>query len=150
MTKEELAAKLDGMSYPLDLPKELTAAAKAARLVIVTGGSDDLIEFEGAIYDEAGAPGEVLIDPATFKLGQSSKDPDRIERDEEECLKKFGVYEIALKKLAAMPSIECLWCEEEGYSWTYKTSITHATFDLWDDPETKYCRGLVFSLDDLK
>jgi hypothetical protein len=147
MTKEELAAKLNGSTYPLDLSKELTQAAKAARLVIVTGGSDDLIEFAGAIYDEAGAPGEILIDPETLQLGQSSAD---IDRDDEEVLKKYFVYDIAVKRLAAMPKIEALWCEEEGYSWTYKTNIPHATFDVWDDPETKYCRGLVFSLDDLK
>lgn len=116
----------------------------------MVGGSDDLIEFEGAIYDEAGAPGEILIDPVTFELGQSSKDPDRVERDEKEVLEKFGVYEIAMKKLAEMPSIEALWCEEEGYSWTYRTEIPHATFDVWDDEETKYCRGIVFSLQDLK
>jgi hypothetical protein len=38
--------------------------------------------------------------------------------------------------------IDAVWCEGE-YSWTYKTNIPHATFDIWEDGE-KYCKGIVF------
>ena len=52
MTKEELAEKLNGMEYRTDIPKELIEQAKENGLVVVYGYSDDLIEFEGAFYDE--------------------------------------------------------------------------------------------------
>lgn len=45
-------------------------------------------------------------------------------------------------------SIEALWCKEDGYSWTYKTEIPHATFEVVEDEEP-YCRGIVFALADL-
>jgi hypothetical protein len=54
MTPKELAEKLTGIEYPVRIAKELIAQAKASNLVIVYGASDDLMEFEGAIYDEVG------------------------------------------------------------------------------------------------
>ena len=33
-------------------------------------------------------------------------------------------------------------------SWSYLTDIPHKTFDIMEDGEI-YCRGIVFSLDDL-
>jgi hypothetical protein len=38
--------------------------------------------------------------------------------------------------------IDAVWCEGE-YSWTFKTNIPHATFDIFDEGE-KYCKGIVF------
>lgn len=38
--------------------------------------------------------------------------------------------------------IDAVWCDGE-YSWTYKTNIPHATFDIYEDGE-KYCKGIVF------
>ena len=42
-----------------------------------------------------------------------------------------------------------LFHKEEDYSWTYKTDIPHSTFDILEDGE-KYCRGIVFALDELE
>ncbi|MBQ7756453.1 MAG: hypothetical protein IJ031_03125 [Oscillospiraceae bacterium] len=39
--------------------------------------------------------------------------------------------------------IDAVWCESE-FTWTYKTNIPHAVFNIYDDEE-KYCRGIVFS-----
>lgn len=55
MTAKELAQRLDGHEYGKGMTGQEAAAAKAAGLVIAYGYSDDLLEFEGAIYDEAGA-----------------------------------------------------------------------------------------------
>ena len=44
--------------------------------------------------------------------------------------------------------IDAVWCDGE-YSWTYKTNIPHATFDIYDCEE-KYCKGIVFALRDLE
>jgi hypothetical protein len=43
--------------------------------------------------------------------------------------------------------IEAVWAED-GYSWTYRTDIPHATFEITEDGEP-YCRGIVFALADL-
>lgn len=40
--------------------------------------------------------------------------------------------------------IDAVWCEGE-YSWSYKTNIPHATFDIYDGPD-KYCEGIVFDI----
>ena len=50
-------------------------------------------------------------------------------------------------KESAKP-IEARWCKEEGYAWAYQTDIPHSTFDIVDGDE-KYCRALVFSVDDI-
>ncbi|MNW22346.1 hypothetical protein D3C71_2237660 [compost metagenome] len=50
-----------------------------------------------------------------------------------------------MQRQKSAKSIEALWCKEDGYSWTYKTEIPHATFEVADGDEP-YCRGIVFSL----
>jgi hypothetical protein len=54
VTPEEAAAELDANQYGNEGSKDLFARMKAAGLVAVFGASDDLMEFRGAIYDEAG------------------------------------------------------------------------------------------------
>jgi hypothetical protein len=44
-------------------------------------------------------------------------------------------------------TIEAIW-GKDGYSWTYKTDIPHATFDIFEDGE-KFCRGIVFDIKSL-
>lgn len=56
MTLKEFAERLNGTEYngyPI-FSKEDIGIAKENGFVIVTGASDDLMEFEGAIEDEAG------------------------------------------------------------------------------------------------
>ena len=64
MDTKTLAAILTGWEHPLRITNELREVAKGAGLVIVYGASDDLMEFDGAIYDEIGAYGgtEVWVD----------------------------------------------------------------------------------------
>ena len=142
MTKEELAKLLDGREYRCEITKQEEAKAKAAGLVVVFGGSDDLMEFRGAIDDEVGAcdGGEAFVDAKGLLPLRES-----IDNDTE--LKDFFAREPVARK------IEALWCKEGEYSWTYKTEIPHATFDIgdtYDGETTPYCRGIVFALDDLK
>ena len=56
MTLKEFAENLNGTEYngyPI-FSKEDIGIAKENGFVIVTGASDDLMEFEGAVEDEAG------------------------------------------------------------------------------------------------
>ena len=51
ITAKELAEKLNGRAYG-DSFDDVKQEAKESGLVIVYGASDDLMEFDGAIYDE--------------------------------------------------------------------------------------------------
>ncbi|MDR6421350.1 hypothetical protein J2801_003638 [Paraburkholderia phenoliruptrix] len=138
MNAKELAAQLNGIQYPVRIPKTLTDAAKAAGLVIVYGASDDLMEFEGAIYDEVGC-----YDGGTAYVDAKGLLPDRESIDDDDDLKDYFAREPHAK------TIEALWCKEGEYSWTYKTEIPHETFEVLEDGEPPYCRGIVFALADL-
>ena len=127
MTLKEFAERLNGTEhngYPI-LSKEDIGIAKENGFVIVTGASDDLIEFEGAIEDEAGCfdGGKVYIS-------------------------KRGVEEKKTKNV-----IEALWCQAKDENstvipWAYETKIPHETFSVIDVSEV-YCRGIVFKLEDI-
>ena len=135
MTKELLAQQITGREYPLRFAAAEIASARLNHLVIVYGASDDLMEFEGAIGEELGAPGTGYV-TASGVLPQ---------HDDCEC-RFCGFAEV---KKAARP-IEALWCDADApATWTFKTDIPHATFDVMEDGEI-FCRGIVFSLEDLK
>lgn len=137
MNKEDLANRICGIAYPCRIHKDLIRIAKDSGLVIVYGASDDLMEFKGAATEEIGCynGGTALVDAQGVL-------PDRESIDDDDELKEYFQ-----RKTNAKP-IEALWCEEDGYSWTYKTDIPHATFEVNEDGGT-YCRGIVFSLADL-
>lgn len=128
-----LAARLTGAEYPVRIPKDIVEAARTAGLVIVYGASDDLMKFEGAITDEVGCyeGGTAYLDSAGLLQNEC---------DNEDC-----PHFARLKKAAR--TIEAVWSEGD-YSWTYKTTIPHETFEVVEDGE-KYCRGIVFALADL-
>lgn len=136
--RDEIATSLNGVEYPPDwsIKKELVAQAKAGGLVIVYGLSDDLMEFDGVFRDEIGC----------YDGGEAFIDKDGVlQRDSAETDEEIAAF-VERKKKAR--KIEALWCAEAGYSWTYKTDIPHATFEIVEGSET-YCRGIVFSIDDL-
>lgn len=139
MSAKELAAKLDGTQYPVRISKELAAEAKAAGLVIVYGASDDLMEFEGAIYDEIGC-----YDGGTAFVDDKGLLPDRDSIEDDDELKDYFARQPNAKP------IEALWCQEGEYSWTYKTDIPHETFEVLEQGEPPYCRGIVFALADVE
>jgi hypothetical protein len=131
MTKEELAAKLDGNEYGKEISKELEQLAAAAGLVVVFGGSDDLVELRGTIHEEEGAPGTIyLTKRGLFKP----------ECEDDDC-----PHEERLRK--ACTTLNSHW-GEEGFSFTYSTDIPHASFIIKEDGDN-YCRGIVFALADV-
>ena len=142
MTPKELAEALNGIEYSTvallhgDL---LMQRAKEAGLVIAYGYSDDLLEFDGAIYDEAGAPDTVLID--TEGLLPSF---EAASEDEEACRRYF-------ERKPKARAIEAVWNDggEDGCcSWILKTDIPHESFMIVEEGEP-FSRGIVFSLADL-
>jgi len=122
MTKEQLAAMLDGSEYGNEIISAESDLAAKHGLVVVFGYSDDNVEFRGAIRKEVEAGGGAIIH-----------------------LDKCGIYK-SNQELANCKTIEAIWCEDEGApAWTYKTDIPHATFDIYDDGEV-FCRGIIFEM----
>ena len=139
MNAKDLAAQLNGIQYPVRIPKTLTDAAKESGLVIVYGSSDDLMEFEGAIYDEMGC-----YDGGTAFVDAKGLLPERDQIEDDDDLKDYFARQPNAKPL------EALWAQEGDYSWTYKTDIPHEKFEITEDGEPNYCRGIVFALADVK
>ena len=130
MVTKEIAALLDGMEYNEELPVEVVSDAKRNGVVIVFGASDDLMEFRGAIEDEADCykGGFILFDKGGLVKNKC---------DNEDC-------PYFREKLLPSKYIEAIW-DSEGYSWIYKTGIIHETFEILKEGR-KYCRGVVFSM----
>jgi hypothetical protein len=139
MNKEELAAQLNGIEYPAhrNIAGHIIEQAKAAGLVILYGASDDLMEFDGAAREEIGC----------YNGGTAFVDPHGVLADEDSLDSPNEIHDYRNRRPLAK-EIEALWCAEPGYSWTYKTDIPHATFEVVEDGEP-YCRGIVFDLHDL-
>ncbi|WP_175787445.1 hypothetical protein [Burkholderia anthina] len=137
MTPQELAEKLAGAAYCNVISKALAAEAAAHGLVVVYGQSDDLMEFEGAIRDELGC-----YDGGTALVDAKGLLPDRQSIEDDDELRDYFAREPHAKK------IDALWASEGNYSWTFTTSIPHATFEITEDGEP-YCRGIVFALADI-
>jgi hypothetical protein len=150
MTKEELAEKLNGISYRrLDILEEYYPVLVANSLCIVLGGSDDLCYF---IYPENGEvsseelpcwEGEKFWFDKNFKKFLDAK--------KETMLTYHDNVQADCNNL-----IEAVWCDEhtkapdgDVYSWIYKTKIPHATFDIMED-DMYYCKAIVFDINDLK
>jgi hypothetical protein len=137
MTREEAAALLNGNEYANEGTRELWAQMKEAGLVAVFGASDDLTEFRGAIYDEAGAGEET-----DHRLTQKGLlESECGEGDDCPYFERFA---------KSVPvAVKARWCPP-GFdgSWLIETPLPHATFDITEDGEV-YCRGVVVSVADL-
>jgi hypothetical protein len=135
MKAKELAEILDGNEYRYEINRDLARKAKKNKLVVIFGASDDLMEWRGFIKDESDV----------YEGGTRYVTKDGILQIK--CYADDCPYFEKEKKQAH--KIEAVWCENEKYLWTYKTDIPHETFDIYEDGET-YCRGIVFSMGDLK
>lgn len=132
MTKEQLAEQLNGNEYRTEMTLAEEHAAKEAGLVVVFGYSDDNVEFRGAIEAEI----------YCFNGAKIMVHTQGVSGDGHECDCAFCGFEKLAKQCAV---IEAEWCKVKPYLWTYKTSIPHATFDIYDE-DGKFCRGIVFDV----
>jgi hypothetical protein len=135
--KQELAKKLHGRQYLEEITKEEENYAKENNLVVVFGASDDNMEFRGIIYDEINCydGGTAYLDKHGLLVN--------------ECDDDYCPHFIRIKEQATQ--IKAVW-DEEGYSWIYKTDIPHVTFDILNEDYEdgmKYCKGIIFSMDDV-
>jgi hypothetical protein len=99
-------------------------ALKDAGIVLVYGCSDDLCEFEGAVYDETGASdGEIVY------------------------INEKGNVQFYKKLKGPCKKIKILWCPNEDMTWAYETDIPHETFYIMEDNEIN-CKAMLFYLRD--
>jgi hypothetical protein len=141
MDKKLLAEQLNGLSYPMDQSanfKKLVQIAATNRLVIVCGGSDDRMEFYGAIDDEIGCYEgcSALVDNIGLLPSR-----DSIDQDDES-------LHFWLHRKQKAKSITATWGDEDGPTWRFATNIPHETFDIMESGDV-FCRGIVFLLDSL-
>jgi hypothetical protein len=135
MTKEELAARLNGRQYGHEITEAESIEARSARLVVVFGYSDDNTEFIGAFHDEVPSWDETEI--YVSKSGVLPK------HDKEDCSCDFCGYEEAKSKC------ELITARLASGPYVWETKIPHATFEIMEDGDV-YCRGIVFSIDDIR
>jgi hypothetical protein len=144
MTPKELATLLHRREYRDEMTKEMRAAAKAHGLVVIYGASDDLMEFDGAIYDEVSAYGGIIVHIDNKGLLPDFDDLINEYKNSADQSKLRDYFQRESKT----KTIEAIWSSGHNISWTYKTDIPHETFEILEDNEI-YCRGIVFSLEDV-
>ena len=155
LTKEELAAKLNGRSYRNEITPEEERLAKDNRLVVIFGASDDLIELRGAICDELGM--------GTFHLtrkGVLESDCDEGEACPYYQRRLAGALETG-EAIAITPQwggegmdalayamlgkpTWCFDCEQLDGKFT-----TFDIFDEYDGDQEYFCRGIVIDIDEI-
>lgn len=139
MNAKELARLIDGCDYGHEMTPAQEERAKEDGLVVVFGASDDLMEFRGAIDDEAGVyeGGTVMLDQNGI-IRAPGCDPE---------FRMCPYYKAAIKHCK---KIKAVWCPEDtDFAWDYETDIPHEVFRVLEDGE-HYCLGIVFSVEDLK
>lgn len=134
MSIEEFAKLLDKSECGFSLTLHQVHIAKENGFVVVYGASDDLMELDGAIYDEFGCYGGGIA-------YLNSKGFLSVKDECEDC-------PYIKSELAKYKTITAVW-GADGYSWTYKTGIPHAEFDVLEDGEP-YCKGIVFDIKSLE
>ena len=134
-----IAEKLNGVEYGDRFP-DIVELAKENGVVICFGESDDLIEFEGAIRDEAGC----------FDGGDVHFTKNGFVNEGDQLRNKITA--VWCGKVDNEPAWDPSEFQAEGgemITWCYKTDIPHKTFMMYEDNEP-YCRGIVFALKDVK
>lgn len=135
MTKEELAAKLNGRQYPTRFTEAEILQAKAEDLVVILGidRSERFMVIWGAVNDVIIADdGDRALFTTTGLLINKC--------DDDEC-------PYFLERVDGARSVTVFW-DRDDYTCVFETDIPHSTFDILDGDE-KCCRGIVFSLADV-
>lgn len=130
VTAKQLAERLSGCDYGLEISNAEIEIAQTYGLVVVYGYSDDNMEFDGAICDEVDCwnGGKAFVSKSRKVYADDGSVPEDAKRN----------------------VIEALWCAPgSDAAWTYRTDIPHEAFNVYEDGEL-FCVGLVFSLEDLK
>ena len=136
MNLKEFAEILDGREYREEITKKEEAVAKENNFVVAFGASDDLLEFRGAVRDEIGA-----WKGGTAYFNKKGLLENKCEYDDCPYFEKEKEKSVKVNSVWDPDELHCA-------SWLVEIEIPHETFDIFEDGEI-YCRGIVFSLDDI-
>lgn len=150
MTPSELAVKLNGIEFPVNISTDLINEAKQSGLVIVymDNYDEEVIVFKGAIEDAIDCYLDAIIyvhPGGLLPLLQSIVDYYTSDEDEPELEAELQKYLDNKKKSSA---ITAKWNNDGLQYWTFETTISHAEFAVVDDGNV-YCFGIVFRLADV-
>lgn len=137
----EIKKICDGIEYSRSIPLEAEELAKANNIVVIVGGSDDLMYCYGAE--------SYLAWEQEHSYGWDGKDLSTIKGDKK------------LKKEAKQLGLKIWWCgriEDKGlviegydteksgaFSYTVNDDIEHLNFKVMED-EDVYCTGIIIQL----
>lgn len=120
--------------------QELAGKAAQAGIVIVTGESDDLVVFYGAIDGEVGSAEETRV-----AIDANGIIPDYESIQSEYTEDEMRAY---MQRKTGHRLITARWHDEGNPCWTLETDIPHKTFDIHEDGEV-FSRAIMFNLSDL-
>lgn len=145
MNKEELVKEIQDSQYPFKLSEKQESICKESNLVAVYKVSDIMI-FRGAICDKKAfyKDAEVIINPRKRIIIKPWHEVYDIMGDEESARDYLKVLDGSRKIKVLLDK-----SNDPVYTWIFETEIPHVTFNIYDGDE-KYCRGIVFSIDDLE
>ena len=152
-TKEQIAARLDGMQYKDKILLDINQEAADNKLVIVFGVTDKLVRFIGSLWAETscGTTGNIYLQ----KIRKRGAPPTITVYNEND----LGIYTVTDPLKFAnidrkkMPQIKAVWTSvnelgEAVCAWHFTTNIPHATFKVFEG-SSLFCEGIVFSRDDI-
>jgi len=149
ITKEQLAARLNGNEYLNEMTKEDERIAKENNLLVLFGESDDLLEMRGVIDDETGAykGGEyaLTLDGELYADGDEENTYHKAIGDE--ILPISDEYDNDDNPRL----IRAEWCphDQPALSWRISSNLPCARFIILEDGEP-YCEGIVIDLSGVK
>ena len=144
MTKEELALKLNRRDRRARFEKTESAEAKENGLIIIYGESDDLVEFEGLLYDEIGAYDGTDFIIATKGMEIPSFDDEKLYY-KAEILQAIPIEE---ESTTSINRFKAVWNDEGNPCWEIQTELPHAKFEILEDGEL-FGIGIVIDFKDL-
>lgn len=136
MTRQELAALLNGRECGREITPAEAQAAKDAGLVVLFGASDDSLELRGAIHDEVGAYEGCSGFLDTEGWIRESRDNDWCDNTMERWFER--------RRSPNKIGVSAHW-DQGGYSWVIEADCPYAPFEILEDGEP-YCLGAVLRL----
>lgn len=151
MNTKEWAEKLNNIEYPCDNISKYRNQLSEDGVVVVYGASDDLMELDGAIYDEY----DCYSSKTFYWFGKWFVSNDHIEDFIESVryddYRVFAdIVEDAFKDIDNKKSYIKVNTETSNAQFEYETNIPNVEwFNVMGDGEL-YCKGFVFNKNDLK
>ena len=138
MNIKEVAVILNGQNIDPRGNITMDIDLKELGFVIAYGQSDDLLELEGVIRDEYGA-----YNGTTIKLNTNGVLETQCE--DEDC-----PYFLKEEREAKF-FIKAKWDPEESdETWLITSNIPHETFNIINDDNELWCKGIVFNIESLQ